>query len=334
MAMILALNGVPMDGFGNFRGFGEFGAASTAVAGLQTALANFGKQIGDAALKAIKVDGLIGPKTTAAANRALRVHIGAGQAPAELRTGVLTQAQVADDASQIAQLVNTEAQRRGFTVAKAPTTVKKPVAKKTTAVATYIPPAASAPSASSYPDYGPPALPPVTQTAVAVPTSKTYVVAPPSGGMDVESIVKWSAIGLGVVALLGGAYYVVQKRRAGQPAMAGSDADPRDQERELWIRSNGSLYDLYQRASQRGVSLRTFIARNRRKIDAVIRKELEPMAGSHEDPRDKERELWVYNNGALYDSYRRAERRGVSLRTFIARHRTKIDAVIRKELEL
>ena len=220
--MILALNGVPMDAFGNF---GEFGAASASVASLQTALANFGRQIGDAALKAIKVDGLIGPKTTAAANRALRQHIGAGQAPQDLRTGVLTQAQVLANATQITTLINTEARRRGFGIATAPATVKKPAAKKvaakTTAVATYIPPAASAPSAAAqaWPTYGPPmpATPAPTQTLI--PTSRTYVV-PPSSGMDIESVVKWSAIGLGVVALLGGAYYVVQKRR-GQAAMAG-----------------------------------------------------------------------------------------------------------------
>jgi hypothetical protein len=39
--------------------------------------------------------------------------------------------------------------------------------------------------------------------------------------MDVESVVKWSAIGLGVVALLGGAYYFVNRR---QGAMAGFGA--------------------------------------------------------------------------------------------------------------
>jgi hypothetical protein len=223
MSMILALNGVPMDDFGDF---GEFGAASASVVGLQTALANFGRQIGDAALKAIVADGLIGPKTTAAANRAMRQHIGAGQAPQDLRTGVLTQAQVVANAAQLTTLINTEARRRGFGIATAPATVKKPVAKAKApaAAVTYIPPAASKPSAAAqaWPTYGPP-MPAAAPAQVTVPTSRTYVV-PNSGGMDVESVVKWSAIGLGVVALLGGAYYVVQKRR-GQPVMAGFEDD-------------------------------------------------------------------------------------------------------------
>jgi len=234
MAMILALNGVPMDDLGEF---GEFGAASVSVAGLQTALASFGRQIGDAILKAIVVDGLIGPKTVAAANRALRTHIGPNQVPAELRTGLLKQAQVVAAASQIAQLLNTEARRRGFGTAAVPTTVakKKVVVKKAVAKApvqstalTYIPPSTNAPGAQSYPAYGPPLPPNYTPAGfpaqVAVPTSRTYVVPASSGGMDIESTVKWAAIGFGVVVLLGGAYYYVNRRRGSQPVMAGFGA--------------------------------------------------------------------------------------------------------------
>jgi lysozyme family protein len=245
MSMILALNGVPMDAFGNF---GEFGAASVPVAGLQTALANFGAKIGDAVLKAIKVDGLIGPKTTAAANRALRQHIGAGQAPQDLRTGVLTQAQVLANAAQIAQLVNTEARRRGFGIEAVPTTVKKPVVKKTAAKApaqstalTYLPPSTATPAQSSFPTYGPP-LPSNYAPPSTITTSKTYVV-PSAPSLNVESVVKWSAIGLGVVALLGGAYYYVTKRQ-GQPAMAGFGAFRPDG----FYHTNPSEFSIGQRA--------------------------------------------------------------------------------------
>ena len=203
--MILALNGVPLDGFG------EFGAASSAIAGLQTALKGFGQSVGDTVLRAIVVDGLIGPKTVAAANRALRQHIGAGQAPQDLRTGVLTQAQVVTNAAQITQLVNAEATRRGFDVFVGPVALPKK------AVATYIPPRAPA----SYT----PAYAPSSAAPIMVPSTKTYVVpsSAAGGGMDIESIMKWSAIGLGVVGALGAAYYFMT-RRQGSPAMAGLGA--------------------------------------------------------------------------------------------------------------
>jgi hypothetical protein len=252
--MILALNGVDPSYFG------DFGAASASVAGLQTALKNFGKNIGDKTLMVLVVDGLIGPKTVAAANRALRTHIGAGQAPAELRTGVLTKAEVVANAERIKQLVNTEARRRGFGIYVGPDVApKKVVAKKvvkkaapqaTTAMVPYAPSAAVAPRSAAVaaqspagrttytpagPVYTPPEelgpvyTPPVTrtmapaQTSIMVPSTKTYVVPPGAsgGGMDVEAVVKWAAIGLGVVALLGGAYYYVTRR---QPAMAGFGA--------------------------------------------------------------------------------------------------------------
>ena len=122
--MILALNGPPL-GY-----FGDFGAASAAVAGLQTALKNFGKSVGDSTLIAIVVDGVIGPKTVAAANRVLRTHIGANQVPAALRTGLLTKAEVVADAAQIKQLINTEARRRGFAIYVGPDEVAPKVAVK------------------------------------------------------------------------------------------------------------------------------------------------------------------------------------------------------------
>lgn len=253
--MILALNGVDPDFLG-LGYLGELGATpNQGVAALQTALRNFGKSIGDAVLKAIVTDGLIGPKTTAAANRALTKHLGAGQAPQDLRTGALTSAQVVAKAAQITQLVNTEARRRGFSVYVGPVTVAKPVAKKVVKKSTkstaLVPASSSSASAESayipaedaaVATYTPPARAsgPVPAraasagvTSVQIPSTKTYVV-PSSSGADVSSIVKWGAIGLGVVALLGGVYYAVSRRRGGAPAIAGFGGELTDEEaREL-----------------------------------------------------------------------------------------------------
>jgi hypothetical protein len=86
---------------------------SQAAVALQNALVAMGNQIGDAVLKALVVDGFVGPKTTAAANRALTTHIGPGQAAADLRTGTLAIGDVAARAPQITQLVVAETARRG-----------------------------------------------------------------------------------------------------------------------------------------------------------------------------------------------------------------------------
>jgi hypothetical protein len=92
---------------------------------LEEALKNFGKNVGDKVLAAIVNDGKNGPKTTAAANRMLVSHIGANQAPAILRTGKLTQAQVLVEAARITQLINTEARRRGYGIYIGPPATQK-----------------------------------------------------------------------------------------------------------------------------------------------------------------------------------------------------------------
>jgi hypothetical protein len=199
--MILAMNGAE---------FGEFGAASQPIVDLQTALVALGKGIGDNILSKIVIDGLIGPKTTAATNRALTVHLGAGQAPANLRTGSLSQAIVVSQAEAIAGLIETEVKRRGFTVPtpKKASAVKKAVAKP---VATYIPSAAAAPSAMV--QYTPP--PPAAAMTALSPVYRVPTAAP--SGMDMSAIIKWSAIGFGVVALFGVGYYIMTKKPG--PAM-------------------------------------------------------------------------------------------------------------------
>jgi hypothetical protein len=246
MPMILAMNGAL---------FGELGAVSQSVADLQTALVALGKGIGDAILKKIVIDGLMGPKTAAATNRAMTVHLGAGQAPANLRTGNLSQQTISAQAATLAQLIETEIARRGFA---AP--VSKRVVAKTTRPATpsappmvYTPPAPAAPIAP----------------AVVAPI---YQVPRPPAGADLGSVMKWAAIGVGVVAVGGLAYYLSMRRR--QSAMAGfGTTDPiDDHERELWVNNDEGLYRWYQQESRRMKGgMRAFIKRNRAEIDAAIR---------------------------------------------------------------
>jgi hypothetical protein len=209
--MILALNGAE-DEFG----FADFGAAkSQPVADLQSALKALGNGIRDGVLMKIAVDGIMGPKTAEGANRALTKHLGAGQAPANLRTGLLSQQLITSQIGTITDLIEAEIKRRGFSapVSKKITTT---AAKKTTAktpdyskVMAPISPAGLTPSA-----YTPPAA-----ATAATPVYRVPAAAPASsGGMD--SIIKWSAIGVGVVALAGVAYYFATRKKAA-PAMAG-----------------------------------------------------------------------------------------------------------------
>jgi hypothetical protein len=86
---------------------------------LQLALVTLGKQTGSAKLKAIKVDGAIGPATVAAVNWAFTNHIGAGQAAAQYRTGKLPLDYVKGNASVLAALIETEIKRRGGKVVTA-----------------------------------------------------------------------------------------------------------------------------------------------------------------------------------------------------------------------
>lgn len=99
-------------------------ASKAAVKNLQAALATLGKVTGSAQLKAVKVDGAIGPKTVAAVNWAFTNHIGSGQAPAQYRTGKLTQTQVLSDIENLTGLINTEVKRRGSATPAASTAAK------------------------------------------------------------------------------------------------------------------------------------------------------------------------------------------------------------------
>lgn len=182
--------------------FADFGAASQSVLALQTALKALGNAAGSATLKAIVTDGLIGPKTTAATNLAFTAHIGPGQAPANFRTGQLSQAEVAANADVLGGLVAREAERRGFNV---------PTAK---VIATVAKVASSKPAVKAVPA---PAYVPTSSAAA----SQAYSPAAASESDDMTmSIVKYSAIGLGLVLAAAGVYYVTKRR----PAFAGFGA--------------------------------------------------------------------------------------------------------------
>lgn len=259
--MVLAMNGAE---------FGELGASySSAVASLQNALVALGRGIGDPMLMKIAVDGIMGPKTATATNRALTVHLGPGQAPQNLRSGALAQGTITSMAPQITALLTAEIGRRGFAT---PSAVKAPVKKTAprpamTAATAFAPaaPAALAPAAAS----------PVYQ--VTVPAASTS---------DLSGVMKWAAIGVGVVALGGVAYYLATRDKGGRGggirARTGvpggglrgfGTANPIDNhERELWIRNDEGLWNWYQQESrhQKG-GMRAFIKRNRAEIDAAIR---------------------------------------------------------------
>ena len=272
MPMILAMNGAELD-----RGsFGDFGAAarSQSVADLQSALVALGKGIRDGVLMKVAVDGLIGPKTTAAVNRAMTVHLGVGQAPANLRTGSLSQQVVVSQADTLTDLITTEIRRRGFSA---------PAAKKVSSIKPKVSAAVKAKAAADVRAASmPTAYVPATSTAVAPAVSPVYRVpasAPSAvGGMDMNSIVKWSAIGVGVIVVAGIAYYALAAKKS--PRLAGFAGEGErggpfrrdDAERENWVSNDEGLYNWYQSETRRRGSggMRGFIRRNRAEIDAAI----------------------------------------------------------------
>lgn len=107
-----------------------------AATALQNALRALGKATKDTILTAVAADGVIGPATQAAVNRALTAHIGSGQAPAALRTGTLTVSAIAQNATQIGGLVTAEVGRRGGSVAQsvAPTQTVAPTSVVTSTI--------------------------------------------------------------------------------------------------------------------------------------------------------------------------------------------------------
>jgi peptidoglycan hydrolase-like protein with peptidoglycan-binding domain len=79
---------------------------------LQTSLAALGKALRNGALN-VAIDGSLGPKTVAATNLAMSRYVGG--ATASLKTGKLTQAQIANTAAAIAALIQAELKRLSLT---------------------------------------------------------------------------------------------------------------------------------------------------------------------------------------------------------------------------
>lgn len=113
--------GAPVSGCPSSMKYGTSACRSQTAVTLQNALRGLGLAVGDPVLKALAVDGFIGPNTTAAVNRAFTMHIGPGQADAVYRTGVLTAGEVAGMAPVLTHLVATEVARRGAVIPDQPT---------------------------------------------------------------------------------------------------------------------------------------------------------------------------------------------------------------------
>ena len=95
-----------------------FGAsADPGVSQVQRALALLALTVGDKAL-AVKNDGITGPQTAAATNKALTKYV--SNAPAMLKTGKLTPVQVKQNAAVIASLIAATAQKKSATSAPKP----------------------------------------------------------------------------------------------------------------------------------------------------------------------------------------------------------------------
>ena len=94
---------------------------SPAAAELQNAVRALGHVVNDPVLKKVGIDGIVNGSTVVAVNRAFTMHIGAGQAPADLRTGKLTLADLAGRAPVMTAAIAAEVVRRGGTVPAVPT---------------------------------------------------------------------------------------------------------------------------------------------------------------------------------------------------------------------
>jgi hypothetical protein len=97
---------------------------------LQLALVTLGKQTGSAQLKAIKVDGALGPATAAAVNWAFTKHLGPGQAAAQYRTGKMPLDYIKNNATVLAAMLEAEIKRRGGKVVTASVGTAKKVKTK------------------------------------------------------------------------------------------------------------------------------------------------------------------------------------------------------------
>lgn len=153
-----------------------------AVTRLQHTLVSLGQQTGNKALS-VAVDGLIGPKTTAAANLALLKY--APAAPASMRTGKLTQAQVFINAGAIADLieaaVSTRSQKAEVAAKKAPAPAKAAAASRAAAAPADMTPE----EVETMPDV---TMPAAQMPAPMAPAPSAVTYTPPPAPSDAASI--------------------------------------------------------------------------------------------------------------------------------------------------
>lgn len=98
--------------------FGKTACRSQAAINLQNAIKALAGAAGDGNVAGLSIDGFIGPKTVDAANLVLSKY--ATSANARFRTGSLSQAQIANEASLIASMLAAAASARGTKVPAPP----------------------------------------------------------------------------------------------------------------------------------------------------------------------------------------------------------------------
>lgn len=122
------------------RGLGAT-ASDWQVKLMQQTLAQLGRQANDTSISSIVADGVMGPKTAAAVNRALSVHVNTNTTQ-YLRSGKLSQDAIVQNVVVIAGALASEVIRRGDVPAEKKTTVAKTTPKKPVpqVTPTYAPP--------------------------------------------------------------------------------------------------------------------------------------------------------------------------------------------------
>jgi lysozyme family protein len=206
-------------------------AAQAGIVYLQQVINQLGTAAGDKAL-AIAIDGVVGPNTTKATNRALVTYVKA--APASMRTGKLTAAQVKTNAGKLAQYISQAVAVRGVPPTTPPDTMTPeplppepvPVQQPTSSLAPpteagpppFTPAAATAPSDFQPPSYQPPPSfqpPPSYQPPGEdfQPPSEAAPVVAQKEPFDWKPVL----IGGGVLAAAGLAFALLRGGGAGAP---------------------------------------------------------------------------------------------------------------------
>jgi len=183
-------------GFGDdagYMGYAGLGARvrakpvppSRAIKGLQNALRLLARAARDGSLM-VGVDGRPGPRTVAAVNNAFTRHIGAGQAPAALRTGRLTAADVAKNAQTLGVLALTEVKRRRAAVTGVKRVARRPAPAPRPAAVRRFRPIRRPGTIIPGPTPGPMPMPgpaPETMTPPEFEPAESAEVAPPEEAM-------------------------------------------------------------------------------------------------------------------------------------------------------